>query len=818
MNLFCGTLLSLLTLQAVAQNRVITGSVQDVETHLPLDFCNVSLLPYRTGAITDNQGYFKIAVPPEATLARLIFSYVGYKSDTLTLSPTQNEYVVYLARTSGTLQEVVVTGVSKLTLLRESPISISSVSSKLLENTTESNIIDALTKNVPGLNAVKTGPNISKPFIRGLGYNRVLTLYDGIRQEGQQWGDEHGIEVDAYHIERAEIIKGPASLMYGSDAVAGVVSLFPAIHREKDGRLRGKAVAEYQSNNGLMGYALRLGYGKNHWTTNAQGSYRVAGNYTNKIDETVYNTGFSEKNASGSVGYSSNKGVSHLNLTWYDNVQGIPDGSRDSLTRRFTKQVDEFPIDNVKNRPIALDNELHSYQLGPLHQHIQHARIYTNHHYQVGKGDMDGSLGFQQNIRREYNHPLDPRQPGLFIRLNTMNYGVRYHLPEFSSSQISFGVNGMVQDNKNKDATDFPIPDYRLLDVGSFGVAKWKHKKWTVSGGGRYDFRLVKGADFYARQNTASGFAEQVFLPDTANAHLQFSAFGKKYGGVSWSLGSTFLVTDNIGIKVNAAQGYRAPSITELASAGLDPGAHILYLGNRGFVPEFNLQEDVGVTGNFKDYATSLSFFNNNIRHYIYLAQAVDSQGLPMVLAGGNKVFQYQQASAQLYGMEAGLNIHPHRMKGFDWNSDFSLVYGFNRKEGYKNTGVKGEYLPFIPPLKVVSSISQEIKTRGKFISTVRVKAELDYNAAQNRFLALSKTETYTPGYTLINASLGFAIHDADKSSIQFLLQVNNLLDVTYQSNLSRLKYFEYYSHSPNGRYGIYGMGRNVCMKVIVPF
>ena len=477
MKMFRIAFLFLIAFQSMAQSRIISGSVKDAETQVALAFCNVRLFPYHTGAITNNHGYFKITLPQDVVLTRLIFSYVGYQGDTLTISPTQDEYVVNLAPTNGTLQEVVVTGVSKLTLLRESPISISGVSSKAIDKATESNIIDVLTKNVPGLNAVKTGPNISKPFIRGLGYNRVLTLYDGIRQEGQQWGDEHGIEVDAYHMERAEVIKGPASLMYGSDAVAGVVSFFPFVHREKDGQVRGKFLSEYQSNNRLMGYGLRLGYGKNHWTTNMQGSYRVAGNYTNKIDAAVYNSGFSEKNASGTVGYSSNKGVSHLNLTWYDNLQGIPDGSRDSLTRRFTKQVDEFPIDNVKNRPMALDKELHSYQLSPLHQHIQHGRIYSNHHYQIGKGDIDGSLGFQQNIRREYNHPSDPRQPGLYVRLNTLNYGVRYHLPEFSAFQISLGANGMIQDNKNKDATDFPIPDFRLLDVGSFGVAKWKHQK-----------------------------------------------------------------------------------------------------------------------------------------------------------------------------------------------------------------------------------------------------------------------------------------------------------------------------------------------------
>lgn len=120
-----------------------------------------------------------------------------------------------------------VTGISRATLLKENPVAISIVSGKTIDKTIESNVIDVLVKNVPGLNAVKTGPNISKPFILGLGYNRVLTLYDGMRQEGQQRGDEHDIEVDAYYIEKAKVIKGPASLMFGSDAVAGVVSMFP---------------------------------------------------------------------------------------------------------------------------------------------------------------------------------------------------------------------------------------------------------------------------------------------------------------------------------------------------------------------------------------------------------------------------------------------------------------------------------------------------------------------------------------------------------------------------------------------------------------
>jgi len=96
-----------------------------------------------------------------------------------------------------------------------------------IDQNLSTNIIDAIAKTLPGISAVTTGPNISKPFIRGLGFNRVLTLYDGVRQEGQQWGDEHGIEVDGYGVAKIEVVKGPASLSYGSDALAGVVNLIP---------------------------------------------------------------------------------------------------------------------------------------------------------------------------------------------------------------------------------------------------------------------------------------------------------------------------------------------------------------------------------------------------------------------------------------------------------------------------------------------------------------------------------------------------------------------------------------------------------------
>ena len=716
-----------------------------------------------------------------------------------------------------TLNEVIVTGVSRATLARKSPIAITRVSSRAIDRAVESNLIDALVKNVPGLNAVKTGPNISKPFIRGLGYNRVLTLYDGIRQEGQQWGDEHGIEVDAYAIDKAEVIKGPASLLYGSDAVAGVVSLYPAVPEEKDGKLHGRLLSEYQRNNGLIGNGLRLSRRQTHWLWAVRGSWRLAKNYTDRIDGRVYNTGFAEKNGSVMTGYVSRAGSSDLNATWYDNLQGIPDGSRDSLTRKFTRQIYEGDRDTLKSRPIVPDAVLNSYTLSPLHQHIQHYRLYTHHHYRVGKGEMDAVLGFQQNIRREYSHPTVPDQAGLYVRLNTINYGLRYTAPEFSGLELTAGVNGMLQNNKSKQATDFPIPDYRLSDAGGYLYGKWTYGKVVVSGGLRYDSRVLNGKALYTGTDPLTGFARQVFPPDTAGANQPFALLHRHFTGLSVSAGAAWSLTENISLKLNIARGYRSPNITEIASNGLDPGAHIIYLGNRNFVPEFSWQQDLGISGDFTDLTASLSVFNNYVQHYIYLEQLTDGRGNAITDAQGNKTFQYQQAAAQLYGAEGVLAFHPGGWKGVNFTNTIALVYGFNKKPEYRGKGNAGEYLPFIPPAQWRSSLSREWATRSRTFASLTIRAELEYNAAQRRYLALYHTESFTPAYTLFNLSAAATIHTGKSHSFQLQLQANNLLDRAYQNNLSRLKYFEYYTQSPTGRLGIYNMGRNLAVKLVCP-
>jgi iron complex outermembrane receptor protein len=383
-------------LKGFGQEVTVSGIVRDKENGQPIRYGSVNLKLTGVGTHTSEGGKFNLSFPLDHIGNTLAFSSIGYQSDTVTLVKNKLVYQVFLSPVNSALNEVVVTGVSRATLVRENPIPIVSVSTQKIERATESNIIDVLVKNVPGLNAVKTGPNISKPFIRGLGYNRVLTLYDGIRQEGQQWGDEHGIEVDPYSIERAEVVKGPSSLIYGSDALAGVVGLIPVLADNTFGKITGKFYSEYQGNNSLIGNGIRFNYGNDHWSYALRGSYRVAKSYQNSIDGRVYNTGFKETNASGSVKYRNDKGYSSLNVTLYDDRQGIPDGSRDSVTRQFTYQVGEGSKDDILHRPVVPADVLNSYQQSPLDQHIQHYRIYTKNHYQLVKAISMPCLPFSK--------------------------------------------------------------------------------------------------------------------------------------------------------------------------------------------------------------------------------------------------------------------------------------------------------------------------------------------------------------------------------------------------------------------------------------
>ena len=816
---YCFAICLLLSINTFAQNGSIKGQVTS-DDNGGLSYVSVGIINKTTGTRTGNNGYYELKNLMPATYT-IQFSAIGYQKQQLSTEVKANTVSVLnikLVKSESKLNEVIVTGVSRATEVRKNPVPVAVMTKKDMDRHVNNNIIDAIVKGVPGVSAVTTGPNVSKPFIRGLGYNRVLTLYDGIRQEGQQWGDEHGIEIDQYGIARAEVVKGPASLSYGSDALAGVINMIPYLPGFDNNTLKGDYTVDYHTNNRLIGSSLGLAYKHNDWRFTARGTGKFAQNYTNSIDGRVYGTSYKELNLSAMARVDKSWGYSQLAATLFNNKQEIPDGSRDSLTRRFTRQVLDAG-DDIKNRPVVPENKLRTYRLNPLYQHIQHYRLYSSNQFKIGDGSINVLAGAQQSVRREYNHPTQPNQAGLYVVLNTLNYDIKYNLPEMNGIETSIGVNGMYQTNRSKNATDFPIPDYNLFDTGAFLFAKKTLGKVDISGGLRLDNRSIKWNNFFVANNPKNRFQKHVTGADTVGTYLQFPALNMCYQGISGSLGLTYNVSERLLLKANIARGYRAPNITEIGSNGLDPGAHIVYLGNRTFKPEFNVQQDVGIIAYLKDADITAELFNNNIYNYIYQARLNDANGQPVVIVPGNSTYQYQQSKARLYGAEVAVNFHPENLKWFCWNNSLAYVEGLNKnQELIDRVGNAAKYLPFIPPLHGRSEFRINFQKTSAKLQKPYIKLEADLYAAQNHFYALDDTETATPGYTLWNIGCGSGFKSkSGKTLFDVFLQVDNVLDKAYQSNLNRLKYFEYYRSSPNRASGIYNIGRNISIKIIVP-
>jgi iron complex outermembrane receptor protein len=788
----------------------LTGTVTDKKTGKPLPGATITIPDLKLGTVADSLGHFSFTNLPAGSF--LVEAHVvGYTSITRTIHMGSGASADFqLSDEAIEESPIVITGTSKAIQIVRNPVPIVAISHDFLTNNVSTNIIDAIAK-VPGVNALTTGPNVSKPFIRGLGYNRILTLFDGVRQEGQQWGDEHGIEVDQNGIDRVEVIKGPASLTYGSDALAGVVNLIPT-PPAPEGKMIGDVTTNYQTNNGEYGGSAMLGATKHGFEWMGRVSYKRAKNYQDPVDGRVYNTAFEEKDANLSLGLHKKWGYSHLNVSLYDDLQEIPDGSRDSATRQFTQQI----TDADTYRPIVSQQELNSYAITPLHQHVQHYRAYLANNFTIGGGRLAVNIGAQRSVRREFDRPQQPDTAGLFLQLNTYSYDIKYFFPEWSGWNLTAGINGMYQDNNVTKGTDFIIPNYTQFDVGPFVMLKKTFDKLDVSGGIRFDSRSFKNEGLYTVTNPITTGTYPVYGPDTVGADHPFSNYSHVFTGLSGSLGATYNFSHAFSIKGNIARGYRAPNISEISANGVHPGTNIYQIGNPNFKPEFSLQEDIGLTYMSHTVVVTFSVFNNVISNYIFNQRVLNSEGQDSVIVAGNQTYKFQQGKADLYGGELSIDIHP--VKRLHFENAISTVYGLNLGIDPKLRNDSNRYLPQIPPMHGTSELRYDIESKSAHLSGGFVKVQMAYYATQNQVYLQDNTETRTPGYALFNAGFGTGITNA-KGRVLFNVYVmgNNLLDKAYQDHLSRLKYFEPYPDDPRPHHGIYNMGRNIEFKIDVP-
>ena len=677
------------------------------------------------------------------------------------------------------LNELTVTGVTGDTKMKHATAPVSIVTPQVLKATASTNIIDAIARQ-PGVSQLTTGGSISKPIIRGLGYNRVVVMSEGVRQEGQQWGDEHGVEVDGSSVNSVEILKGPASLMYGSDAMAGVVILH-AQPTLAEGEMRASVSTEYQTNNGLFGYNLSMSGNQQGFVWDARFSQKLAHAYKNEYDGYVPGSQFRER--AGRLMWGVNKGWGHsrLTATVYHLTPGIIEGERDPETGEL-----ECNTDNIKTYGKTL----------PFQQ-VKHYKAVWDNSLNFSTGYLKAIIGYQQNRRQEFEESMDEYE--LYFKLHTLTYDLRYVTNEFNGWKLSTGIGGMYQKSVN-EGEEYLIPDYRLFDFGLYATAtKALGDCWTLNGGVRYDYRRLHGD---ALQE---------------DGEMRFTDFSRHFNGLTGSVGAVCNINEHVNLRLNVARGFRTPNMSELASNGIHEGSIRYELGSQQLKAEYSLQADLGIDFTSQYVSAQLALFANRIDNYIF------THRVPEEIEEGYLTYAYTQGDARLLGFEAGIDFHP--IHSVHFSNTFSYV-----DAQLMHASQDTKYLPFTPAPKWSSELKWELSHHShstvahhherhpfhrSLLNNLYIAAGLDCYLKQTHIYSADDTETATPAYALLSLSAGTDLQINGKKVAELFITADNLLNRAYQNHLSRLKYAD--ENIVTGRRGVYNMGRNITFKIVVP-
>ena len=825
-------LFALLSLQTFAQND-LSGIAKDSKDNTILPGATVYIPDLKVAAATGKDGVYEIKNIPAGTYL-VVAHLLGYADETQTVTikgATKHDFV--LTTSPYEEDEVVVTGTSMAKNDNASPQPVTDVSKEYINENSSTNVVDAIA-NTPGVSAETDGQSISKPIIRGLGYNRVLTVNDGVEQVDQPWFDEFGIEADPDAVNRYEILKGPGSLAYGSDAISGVMNLIPE-DALPAGQTEGDVLFNYQTNNGLINDMLHLaGTSLNGISWSGRIDYILAHAYQDPFDGYVINSQFINFNMDGTIGIHRKWGYSQVHASYFDMSTGIVDGTRDSLTGQMERQI-AYPDLNggAPSYELPTHQEETTYQPFVINQRIRQYKLVWDNSIAVGNGRITGIFSYQDNERQETNDPTEPNIPDIFYSSQGATYDVRYISPQMGGFNFSAGVNGVYQTSQSLGTVQL-IPNYNYIQGGAFAIANYTTGKLNLSGGIRYDVRVFNAAERWI--DTSENAPQVPVAPNSPNSFKEFVPFTTTFSGISGSIGGTYNFTKNIYAKANIARGWRAPNVSECGADGVHDGTVVYEIGDPTLSPETSLEEDVTFGINSKDITLEIDGFNNSINDFIY-AQGLKSKfggdSISNLLSVGGTLFpdapvyKYTQGAAELYGGEVALDIHPSSAKWIDVYLTLSEVAG-----GLKHVADSIKYLPFVPPTKITADVKFPIGKISNGIRNFYVKVgELtcfqqndiyeEYaiynglNTAQTPF-EYAASKNATAGYTLFNAGFGGDIYAKGHKYFELYVICNNLLNTGYMDYMSRFKYYPV--NYATDRVGVYDMGRNISMKIIIPF
>ena len=708
----------------------LRGTISAEDSNTPLEQVSVYMPQLEKGTVTGSNGEFVMNSLPVGTY-KIVASYMGYQTYSSTITLTQGTITLDIVLSPSAIEmEEVIVSTPFHKLQRENVMKVEQAAVESLRKMGAITLSDGIT-NIPGVESVSTGIGIGKPVIRGLSSNRVLVYSQSIRLENQQFGDEHGLGISAAGVESVEVIKGPASLLYGSDALGGVLYLNPEQFANVNSS-KGDINLNYFTN--TQGVNANAGFK----TSGEKFKFLVRGAYTSHADYKggnslrVTNSRFNEFDLKTALGYQLGKFKTELRYNLNSSDLGIPE---------------EIGIQDLGRTPISPYQEINSHILSSK------SDLFFNN------SSLRITLGYILNNRKEFEEEEDEEippvnavdlKPALDMKLSTFSYNVQYNLPTLGRLETIAGLQGMSQDNKNF-GEEVLIPNAITNDIGLLATSHIHFEKSDVQLGIRFDNRTIKGEE-------TGIVGEEGYI---AQLDRNFNSFNA-------ALGYRIDFLKNFIGRINLASGFRAPNLAELTSNGIHEGTNRFEIGNPNLKNEKNLQIDIALEYGSQHFEFFANGFYNIISDYIFIepnGEFVDN----------NPVYNYIQQDANLYGGEIGFHFHPHPLDWLHVQSSFESVIGQLDND---------DYLPLIPANKLSNTLRLEFNNSQKWITDGYTFITLNSIFDQNR---VATFETSTKGYNLLNAGFGASLK-LFKQDVELVVTALNILNKDYISHLSRLK------------------------------
>jgi iron complex outermembrane receptor protein len=631
----------------------LSGAVNNAENMAPLEQVSIYISELEKGTATDEDGRYELKDLPRGSFI-LVVSSIGFETFSKTINISSGENIINVSLTSSAIEmEEVIVSTPFHKLQSENVMKVERANMKDLKTMGAVTLSDGIT-NIAGVENVSTGVGIGKPVIRGLSANRVLVYTQGVRLENQQFGDEHGLGINGAGLESVEVIKGPASLLYGSDAMGGVLYFNPEKFSPAN-KTEGDLNLNYFTN--TQGLSADAGLK----TSGEKLKFLVRGSYASHIDyrtgnnERLTNSRFKELDLKTGVGYQSTSFKTELRYNFNTSDLGIPE----EIGEQTKTRSPELPNQEINNHILSSKSKV----------------FFEN-------SSLEGTLGYVFNNRKEFED--DQNNAALEMHLATFNYNLQYEMPKWGKLETIVGLQGMRQTNKNFGEEQL-IPDAKTNDIGVLATSHIHFKDESgMQLGIRFDHRNING-DI------------NISPPESSlNENLD-----RNFNSINAAVGYKFNLSKKSIARMNLATGFRAPNLAELTSNGVHEGTNRYEIGNPNLENEQNVQTDISLEYKNKHIEFFVNGFYNAIKDFIFIEPNGE-------VIGEDDVFVYQQENAELYGGEIGFHLHPHPLDWLHFESSFETVIGKQKN---------GTYLPLIPANSLVNTIRVESKTAQNWLN-----------------------------------------------------------------------------------------------------